>query len=862
MGTSREDQPRFWVSIPGPRPPSRRKLQRPEIDRHLASIDARIFGPSGPTDISAGGKPFRESRRVKGPPFLSFHRFSAARPVGGLKLTTLRSLRLPISLLLLLLLGILRPSPAGADHGTPGQSFTFLQAPFTQELFGTHADFADGVAFAPDGDVLIAFGRLARYDRQGVEPNTHGDGLHPITQLQDGGFNLGITNHPDGHLYANTGGGITRHDVETGTLLGVPFGPPGNGLGIAIDPKNNNIVYADGLGTVSFVDPGFTTSGVFSNVPGSYDGIFFDPTGDFLFLADFSVPGVTILRHDGTLVQHISFTTNCCPDGIAFRATAPRFVVTNNTDGTMTRLDFPGDDFTQPPTQTLFASGGFRGDLANVGPDGCLYLSQAGTRFQDGQTSGEGSIVRICPGFAPPISGRLEVKKSLSPPSDPGRFNLQIDGTTQLDNAGDGDSTGEIIVSAGPHTVGETGGSNPPTSLSDYTNSIVCKDQNGQGAIVAQGGGPGPLNVTVNQNDDIVCTITNTRTQTHTTLTKNADPTSGVAPLTVTYTYQETNDGSEPINGVAVTDDMCSPVTRGTDNPGDNDASLEPAETWTFTCTHTFTSGGTFTNTATATGTISTGTPAPPETATATVTVTEVHTTLTKTASPTSGVAPLAVTYSYQEANDGTEPLTNIVLTDDMCSPVVRGPDSPGNNDAILAPEETWTFTCTHTFTSAGTFTNTVVATGTMSTGAPAPEERVTATVAVTTTAVQALGPGYWNNHMAATTALLPQALGGFTVGDFATARAVFAAMNCSNSSTSTQNAVGCLAGHLLAAKLNVANGSSTCIAPIITAADTFLTSIGYTRPTGTFTLTADQRATAISLKSTLDAYNNTGTCT
>jgi hypothetical protein len=246
-----------------------------------------------------------------------------------------------------------------------------------------------------------------------------------------------------------------------------------------------------------------------------------------------------------------------------------------------------------------------------------------------------------------------------------------------------------------------------------------------------------------------------------------------------------------------------------------------------------------------------------------TVTVTQVHTTLTKTASPTSGVAPLTVTYSYHEANDGTEPLSSVAVTDDMCSPVTRGPDSPGNNDATLAPGETWTFTCTHTFTTAGTFTNTATATGNTTTGAPAPAEHASATVTVTvTSAVRARSPGYWNNHEAATTALLPQTLGSFSVGDFATATAVFASMNCSNSSNSTQNAVGCLAGHLLATKLNVANGTSTCIAPTIAVADTLLVSVAYTGPTGTYTLTDDQRATAINVKSILDAYNNTGVCT
>jgi hypothetical protein len=112
--------------------------------------------------------------------------------------------------------------------------------------------------------------------------------------------------------------------------------------------------------------------------------------------------------------------------------------------------------------------------------------------------------------------------------------------------------------------------------------------------------------------------------------------------------------------------------------------------------------------------------------------------------------------------------------------------------------------------------------------------------------------PGYWKNHEAATTALLPQMLGGYTVSTFAQAVAVFDAMNCSD-------AVNCLAGHLLAAQLDVANGSSTCIAGVISDANAFLTSVGYAGP-ASYTIDSTQRAQAISLAQTLDNYTNDST--
>jgi hypothetical protein len=104
--------------------------------------------------------------------------------------------------------------------------------------------------------------------------------------------------------------------------------------------------------------------------------------------------------------------------------------------------------------------------------------------------------------------------------------------------------------------------------------------------------------------------------------------------------------------------------------------------------------------------------------------------------------------------------------------------------------------------------------------------------------------------------------LGSYQVTDIVTAGKIFAAMNCS--STKDQDAVGCLAGHLLAAKLNRANGSLACngtIDAVIAQADAFLTSIGYTGPGPKYTLTASQRSLAISLKTKLDNYNNNISC-
>lgn len=116
----------------------------------------------------------------------------------------------------------------------------------------------------------------------------------------------------------------------------------------------------------------------------------------------------------------------------------------------------------------------------------------------------------------------------------------------------------------------------------------------------------------------------------------------------------------------------------------------------------------------------------------------------------------------------------------------------------------------------------------------------------------QRFTPGYWKNHEAATTALLPQSLGNYQVTTFDQSTAVFDAMKCSD-------AVNCLAGHLLAAQLDVANGSSICISGVIYQANQFLKSVSYAGP-ASYMITDAQRATALMFEQELDNYTNDST--
>ena len=100
------------------------------------------------------------------------------------------------------------------------------------------------------------------------------------------------------------------------------------------------------------------------------------------------------------------------------------------------------------------------------------------------------------------LTGTLVVNKVCDPTTDGGRFDLEID-TIPFADRPCGGSTGEVTVSAGPHTVSESGGTG--TSLADYTTAFSTNCSGGS--------------VTVPAGATVTCTITNTRNPIAATLT-------------------------------------------------------------------------------------------------------------------------------------------------------------------------------------------------------------------------------------------------------------------------------------------------------------------------------------------------------
>ena len=152
--------------------------------------------------------------------------------------------------------------------------------------------------------------------------------------------------------------------------------------------------------------------------------------------------------------------------------------------------------------------------------------------------------------------GTLTVNDVLNPGSDPGRFDLNIDGSVAGTGAdvGDNGTTGSIVVDAGSHPVGASGAGS--TDMADYTASTSCVDSGGHSVAVTGG------SVDVADGQNVVCTVTLTPKPVVTT-TQPEETTSSTTVTTVApdTTSSTTDTTVAPDTTSSTTDTTVAPDT-------------------------------------------------------------------------------------------------------------------------------------------------------------------------------------------------------------------------------------------------------------------------------------------------------------
>ncbi len=385
-------------------------------------------------------------------------------------------------------------------------------------------------------------------------------------------------------------------------------------------------------------------------------------------------------------------------------------------------------------------------------------------RFRVGYTSGQ---VQSPTGLAD--SGEVEdyllhikpvvsVLKSLDPTSDPGLFDLTVDGTPFATDVGNGGDTGFVSVyhtdspdvtsaniTDGPVTVTLAESAGTGTTLGDYTSTYVCV--NGLGTTVASGTGT-TTDVTLprsaagnGQEQNIACLYLNLLPTPSISVEKNgalADTNGdGVDSTgdTITYTFTVQNTGNVTLDPIVVTDPL--PGLSAITCPG---TSLARGTSMDCTASYLVTQAdvdvGAVNNTVSASGTPPSGPDVSDSDSESIMLIADPTITLTKTGSlaDTNGDGVESegdvITYTFNVENTGNVTLDPIDVTDPL--PGLSTITCPAS---ALAPGSDTDCTATYTLTQAdvdaGSVSNTATATGTPPTG-PAVTDADTENVALT----------------------------------------------------------------------------------------------------------------------------------
>ncbi len=157
---------------------------------------------------------------------------------------------------------------------------------------------------------------------------------------------------------------------------------------------------------------------------------------------------------------------------------------------------------------------------------------------------------------------------------------------------------------------------------------------------------------------------------------------------TITYTFDVSLTTSTPLSDVSVSDPICSAApTLDSKDGGDQDAVLEPGETWHYSCTHVVSSSDPdpLPNTATVTGKSAHGRTATDQDSHL-VDIIHPAIKIVKTADPTSGGPGDTITYTYVVTNTGDVTLYDVTVDDDVIGHICDiGTLDPGQSKTCTA---------------------------------------------------------------------------------------------------------------------------------------------------------------------------------
>jgi uncharacterized repeat protein (TIGR01451 family) len=229
---------------------------------------------------------------------------------------------------------------------------------------------------------------------------------------------------------------------------------------------------------------------------------------------------------------------------------------------------------------------------------------------------------------------------------------------------------------------------------------------------------------------------------------KNADRSVSYPGDRVTYDYSVTNPGEVSLSNLNISDDKCGPV-NALGGDGNSNGKLDPGETWRYDCSASLSVDTT--NVVQVIGTHPMGGTVD-DTDTFSVDVINPQIEVNKTADPVTIYAGETVTYTYNVRNTGDDPLTNVSVSDNKCSPVTLQ-SGDVSSDGVMGVGESWTYTCITTLSSSTT--NTATAVGTDSAGSTV---RDTATASV-----DVVGPQLALDKVADSLLILTGSMAGYT---------------------------------------------------------------------------------------------------